>query len=283
MPAIDLSGATSDSHLVSLWLAARPESTRRVYEPVVLEFLATLAGREGGLKTLTAAEVIEWAETLVGEPATRARKVSTVKSLLSFAWRTGYCIYNVGRVLLGVPIPSKVSERILEEPEVKSLMAGASEGRDRAFVRLMYATGARVSELCKLRWVDMAQPGRVSVVGKGSKTRTLVVPQKILDEVFALKPAGAALTDYVFTSKRSPGRALDPRDAREIIYRARDAAGMTKKVCCHALRHSHATHSLDRGCKIHVLQQSLGHSNISTTSIYLHVRPNQGSAQFLDL
>lgn len=283
MPACDLSGATSDSHLVDLWLAARPPSTLAVYRPVAESFLATLDGRPGGLRVLTAAEVIEWAETLQGEPATRARKVSTVKSLLSFAWRTGYTLFNVGRALRCVKVPSKVHERILEEPEVKELLQGASQGRDHAFVRLMYASGARVSELCGLRWVDLAQPGRMSVLGKGSKVRTMTVPQRVLDEVKALKPGGALLTDPVFTSKRSPGRPLSVQDARQIVYRARDKAGVNEKTSPHWLRHSHATHALDRGAKLHVIQHSLGHSNIATTSVYLHVRPNQGSADFLDL
>ena len=283
MPACDLSGATSDTHLVDLWLAARPESTARVYRPVVEGFLASLMSREGGIKTLTAAETIEWAEGLGGEPATRARKVSTVKSLLTFAWRCGYTVYNVGRALRCVKVPSKVHERILEEPEVKDLFGAASMGRDRAFVRLMYASGARVKELCGLRWVDLAQPGRVTVLGKGSKVRTLTCPQRILDEVKALRPQGAGAQDPVFTSKRSPGRPLGVRDARQIVYRTRDRAGQSRKVSPHWLRHSHATHALDHGCKIHVLQQSLGHANVSTTSVYLHVRPNQGSADFLDL
>jgi integrase/recombinase XerD len=284
MPSLDLSGAGSDEHLVALWLAARPESTVTAYKPVAVEFLGGLAGRPGGLKVTTAAEVIEWAEGLAGEPATRARKVSTVKSLLSFAWRTGYTVYNVGRALRCVKVPSKVHERILEEPEMKALFAAAKEGRDRAFVRLMYASGARVGELCKLRWVDLAQPGRMSVLGKGSKVRTLVVPQKVLDEVKALRPQGAGSHDPVFTSKRKrPGAPLNVRDGRQIVYDARDRADQDRRVSPHWLRHSHATHALDHGCELHILSQSLGHANIATTSLYIHVRPNKGSAEFLDL
>ena len=277
----DLSGATSDQHLVALWLAARPPSTERVYRPVAEGFLVALQG--GSLRDLTAAQAIEWAEQLQGQPSTRARKVSTVKSLLTFAWRTGYSLHNVGRVLRCVKVPSKVAERILEEPEMRGLFEAASPGRDRAFLRLMYCTGARVSELCKLRWLDLAQPGRMSVLGKGSKVRTLVVPQVVLDEVRALKPQGVQLDAPVFTSKRSPGEALGVRDAREIVYRARRRAAQDRRVSPHWLRHSHATHALDHGAPIHLVQQSLGHANVSTTSIYLHVRPNQGSATYIKL
>lgn len=281
MTAADLSGARDDSHLVSLWLAQRPESTRRVYEPVADDFRVALKGQS--LREVNAATVIAWAEQLGGEPATRARKVSTVKSLLTFAWRTGYAVHNVGRVLRCVKVPSKVHERILEEPEMRALFTAASPGRDRAFLRLMYASGARVSELCKLRWVDLAQPGRVTVLGKGQKRRTLVLPEHVRAEVLALRPQGVSHEAPVFTSKRRPGRALDPREARQIVYRTRERASQDRRVSPHWLRHSHATHALDHGAPIHLVQQSLGHANVSTTSVYLHVRPNRGSAEYLDL
>jgi len=73
------------------------------------------------------------------------------------------------------------------------------------------------------------------------------------------------------------------RDAREIVYRARRAASLDRKASPHWLRHSHATHALDHGCPIHRLQHSLGHANVSTTSVYLHVRPNEGSSDFIKL
>lgn len=281
MTSPDLSGARDDVHLVQLWLAQRPASTARVYGPTAEEFRIALG--QGSLRDVDAAQLIRWAEGLVGQPATRARKVSTVKSLLTFAWRTGYSIHNVGRVLRCVPIPSKVHERILEEPEMVGLFAAASPGRDRAFLRLMYASGCRISELCGLRWADLHQPGRMTVLGKGRKTRTLIVPEKIRAEVLALKPQSATLADPVFCSKRRPGRALGVRDARQIVYNTRRRAEQDRRVSPHWLRHSHATHALDHGCKIHVLQQSLGHANVSTTSVYLHVRPNEGSSTYLKL
>lgn len=279
MAALDLSGARDDAHLVALWLAQRPESTQRVYRAAIDAFLVAVQG--GSIRDLDAAQLIAWAEGLQGEPATRARKVSTVKSLLSWAWRTGYTLHNVGRVLRCVRVPSKVHERILEEPEMVALFEAAPPGRDRAFLRLMYVSGARISELVKLRWCDLQQPGRMTVLGKGSKVRTLVVPPTILSEVRVLKPQGAELTAPVFTSKRRPGMPLGVRDAREIVYRARRRAEMDRKASPHWLRHSHATHALDHGCPIHKLQHSLGHANVSTTSVYLHVRPNEGSATYI--
>jgi integrase/recombinase XerD len=279
VPSIDLSGAVDDAHLVALWLAARPESTVLVYRPVAEAFLKSL---EGGLKVTTVAEVVRWFEGLTGEPATKARKVSTIKSLLSFAHRTGYTVYNVGRALRCLRAPSKLHERIVEEPGIQAMFHVTPPGRDHAFLRLMYCSGARISELCKLRWIDLAQPGRISFLGKGAKTRTIIVPQPILDEVLSLRQ-GASSMAPVFTSMRTPGAALDVRDARNIVYRARDRAHENTRLSPHWLRHAHATHALDHGAPIHLVQQSLGHSNVSTTSAYLHVRPNKGSSTYLVL
>jgi len=276
----DLSGARDDAHLVQLWLAQRPESTRRVYAPVADDFLKALGC---SIREASAAQVITWAEGLEGEPATRARKVATIKSLLGWAHRVGYTVFNVGRALRCVPVPSKIHERILEKPEVAALVEAAKPGRDRAFLRLMYVSGARISELCKLRWVDIRQPGRMTVLGKGRKVRTIVVPQKVLDEVLALRGPGVELSAPVFCSMKRPGRGLGVRDAREIVYRARKRAEMDRKASPHWLRHSHATHALDGGCPIHKLQASLGHSSLAVTGRYLHVRPSEGSSDYLDV
>ena len=290
MAYTDLSGATDEGHLVNLWLAGRPASTLAVYRPVAEEFLRTLQDRPGGLRVVTVAEVVRWVEGLAGEPATRARKVATIKSLLTFSWRTGYVLHNVGRAIQCVKVPSKLHTRFVEEPAIKALFAAAS-GRDRVFLRLMYYSGARLKELCMLTWRDVAQPGRVSLLGKGSKTRTVVVPLKVLDEVLVLKPRGAAPSDPVFCSKRDPREPLGVRDAREIVYSARDkvlddptSKGLVpENMSPHFIRHTHSVHAIDGGAPLHVLQHSLGHASLSTTSVYLHVRPNEGSATYLKL
>lgn len=276
MPHVDLSGAVSDSHLVSLWLAARPESTQRVYKRVALAFLTALDA-PGGLKTATVAQVVAWMERLTGAPATKAREVSTVKSLLSFAWRTGYCVYNVGRALRCVKVPSTLHEKIVDESEISDLISAANPGRDRAFLRLMYASGARISELCALCFKDLVG-ARVSVVGKGTKSRTILVPQSVADEVRALKGPDDGPTTRIFRSYR--GKPLGVRDARDIVYKTAERV-TTTKLAPHWLRHAHASHALDHGAPIHLVQNGLGHANVATTSKYLHVKPNQGSSQYL--
>ena len=270
----DLSGAASDIDLVQLWLAGRPASTRAKYEPVVVEFLRAV---EVGVKALTASHVIEWSESLQGADATRARLVSTVKSLLSFAWRTGYTGVNVGRILRCVKVTNRLHEKFIEEEQVMGLLAECAEGRDKLFVQLLYTGGLRIAEAVGLRFIDLSTRGHVSVVGKGQKGRTVLVPQSVINGLLALKGAQDGPTSKVFKSYR--GKPLGVRDARDIVYKAADEAGV--KLSPHWLRHAHASHALDHGCPIHLLQKSLGHANVATTSVYLHARPGTGASQYL--
>lgn len=271
MARTDLSGAVDDDHLVRLWLAGRPNSTIRVYKPVAHRFL-TVLGKT--VREATVADIIEWFEALTGATATIARRVSTVKSLLTFAWRTGYSLFNVGRVLKCVKVTDKLHERIIDEANVKALVDAAPEGRDRALVRLLYVGGLRISEAIALRPIDLGV-GRVTVLGKGSKARTIVVPETVLGPLRALCTNDPYAP--IFQSYRS--KPLGVRYAREIIYQAARKAGI--KAWPHLFRHCHASHSMDRGCPLHLLSKSLGHANISTTSRYLHVQPNEGSSQYL--
>jgi len=268
----DLSGVQTDTALVELWLAGRPESTKGKYAPVVEAFLAVVRP----LRELTAADVIAWKESLYGAEATRARWVSTVKSLLSFAWRTGYTGVNVGRILRCVKVTNRLHERFIEEETVRRLVGAAEEGRDQLLLKLLYTGGLRISEAVGLRFIDLGV-GRVTVVGKGAKARTIVVPEAILEGLRGLRRSGDGPTSRVFKSYR--GKPLGVRYAREIVYQAADRAGI--KLSPHWLRHAHATHALDHGCPIHLLQKSLGHANVATTSVYLHARPDKGASQFL--
>jgi integrase/recombinase XerD len=229
------------------------------------------------VRTATAADLIEWMDALTGAAATRARRVATVKSLFSFAWKTGYVPANVARVLKCVKVPDTLHERIMDEEHVQQLVVAAKPGRDRVLIRLLYIAGVRISEAVALRWKDIGK-GRLTVQGKGARTRTLTVPEPILTDLRALRGEGQDDAANVFLSVRRR-RPLDVRGAREIVYLTAERARLT--LSPHWLRHAHATHAINHGCPIHVVQRSLGHKNVSTTSRYLHVRPDQGSSQYL--
>lgn len=273
----DHSGAVSDEHLVVLWLTGRPTTTQRVYRMTVSRFLARLQAKGLSLQTATVADLIEWVDTLSGAPRTKARAISTVKSLLTYAHRTGYTVFNVGRALRCPKIPDDLHERIMEETDIRTLFEAAREGQERVFLRFLYTSGARVSEACGVRFKDIVGNRVTLMRGKGGRSRTVVVPIDVLDAVRELRRPSDHDGSLVFKSRW--GTPLKPRTAQMMLKRI--SARASQEATPHYFRHAHATHSLDHGAPIHVVQRSLGHKNVSTTSRYLHARPTEGASQYL--
>jgi integrase/recombinase XerD len=165
--------------------------------------------------------------------------------------------------------------------EVDALLAAPDLGtpkglRDRAMLELMYACGLRVSELCALRrGAVQADPGLVRVMGKGAKERLVPVGRSALAHLSRYleegRPQllGERASPYLFVSTRGGkvGRAAFWRDLRAWALKA----GIRKAVSPHKLRHSFATHLLERGADLRSVQAMLGHANIGTTQIYTHV------------
>lgn len=269
------SGASTDEQLIELWLSGRPESTQGVYRPVVTEFLGLV---QKGLQEAQVADLVRFSETIVGSEATRYRKVSTIKSLFSYAHRTGYCPFNIGLPIQCPRPQNKLHEKILEPSDVQSVIQAATAGRDRTLTRFLYASGARISEACNLCFKDLVG-NRVSFFGKGRKTRTVLIPDSVAAELRSLRRKGDTDQSYIF--KSFSGRQLLPRNARQMIGKAADEAAL--EISPHWIRHAHASHSLENGAPIHLVSSCLGHENISTTSRYLHAKPNDGSSRYLEL
>jgi len=120
----------------------------------------------------------------------------------------------------------------------------------------------------------------LSVEGKGSKPRTVLVPEGLIAELKRLR--GLNEPDDAVVFKGREGRAISTGHARRLITTA-GMESLGKPVSAHWLRHSHACHAVENGVPLHVLQMSLGHASLATTSVYLHARPNQGSSQYLRL
>jgi integrase/recombinase XerD len=117
------------------------------------------------------------------------------------------------------------------------------------------------------------------VFGKGSKTRTVLLPSAIWRELLRFRQH-AALDAPVFASPRGGGH-LHPSSIERIVGRAAARAGLEAKVSPHWLRHSHATHALERGAPIHLVAATLGHASVATTGKYLHARPTDSSSRYL--
>jgi integrase/recombinase XerD len=269
----------NDGECIDLWLHGRPALTASAYRADVASFrrVAPLPLRQVAL-----ADLQRWAESLTEtSPATQRRKLAAVKSLLTFGHRIGYLALDVGRPLRLPKVKDTLSERILDEAEVQRMIALEPSPRNHALLRVLYSCGLRISEVAGLTWQDAKgtrKGGQLTVFGKGGKTRFVLVPLKLWKQLAALR-GDAAPDDPIFRSRE--GGALYRSQVHHIVKAAAARAGVSPKASAHWLRHAHASHALDRGAPVHVVQQSLGHGSLATTTRYTHVRPDDGSSNYL--
>jgi integrase/recombinase XerD len=160
--------ADTDTQLLALWLHGRPASTQGAYNSDVERFLA-FVGKP--LRSVTLGDVQAFADSLSDKaPSTRARILSSLKSLFAFGYRLGYLPFDVGRPLRLPARKSTLAERIMTEADTHRVIALEPNRRNRVMLRLRYASGVRVSELCGLKWRDLKErddAGQVTMFGKG--------------------------------------------------------------------------------------------------------------------
>jgi integrase/recombinase XerD len=280
----ELDRPSFDQQLVAIWLHGRPPHTQRAYRADVSRFLAT-AGKP--LAQVTLPDLQRFADSLEGlAAASRYRSLSAVKSLLAFGHRLGYLPFDVGRALRLPAVRNRLAERILPEAELHRMLGLEPDPRNRALLTLLYASGVRVSELCGLCWRDLqpsGEGGQITVFGKGGISRAIQLPAFVWRLVLGLRAPGAGAGDAVFRSRKGKARGLGPVAVLRIVRKAAARAGIDAPVSPHWFRHAHASHALDRGAPIHLVQATLGHASITTTGRYLHARPNDSSSRFLPL
>ncbi|MEM1425405.1 MAG: tyrosine-type recombinase/integrase [Cyanobacteria bacterium P01_H01_bin.130] len=274
--------------LMTLWLHGKSRHTRRYYRRDAERFLR-FAGAP--LTELDAMDVQRFFDALEGDrlaPSSLGRSIAAVKSFLRFAHQTGAIADNIGAAFKVPSSKDTLSERILSREEVLALINQATSERNRVMLRMLYSCGLRVSELCGLQWRDLRsrqEGGQVTIYGKGNKTRVVLIPTAVWQDLEGLKTRRCTPPNRmapVFPSRKG-GNALDPSQVMRIVRQAARNAGLDAPVSPHWLRHAHASHSLDRGAPIHLVQATLGHASVATTGRYLHARPQDSSSQYLDL
>ena len=281
--AVMPSQADSDQQLITLWLKSHTsEHTRRAYTADVQRLLEHTGGKS--LATTTLADLQGFAESLIDSElsaSSRKRTINAIKSLLSFGQKIGYLPFNVGAALKAPKPKNTLAQRILTEAEVHAMIALTTKRRDQVLLRLLYASAGRVSEVCALTWQDAqasGDSGQVTLFGKGDQTRAVLLSKATWQALTSLR-GDAKPTDPVFVSRK--GGHLDESQAWRIVRAAARRAGITGNVSPHWLRHSHATHALDRGATATLVRDTLGHASLSTTSMYAHARPSDSSALHL--
>jgi integrase/recombinase XerD len=277
-----VTNASSDRELILVWLGDKSDTTQVSYHSTVSKFIEFIAKPLAEVKL---EDLQLWERGLKArfKLTTVANKVLVIKSLFSFGVKTGYLSFNVGSFLKTPKAKETIAERILNVSDVRGLIKyGVKNERDRLLLSLMYGCGLRVSEVIGLTWDDLrshGDGGKATVFGKGSKTRMVIIPDKLWQQVKEFEKYHR-VNQYVFISRHH--NQMERSVVHRMIKRACRRAGIDERASAHWLRHSHASHSLEAGCNLRLLQQSLGHASVTTTERYLHISPDAGSSQFIE-
>ncbi len=249
-------------------------------------------------------EDMERFAAFAGDPPTGAVSRDDLRGFVAWLSQKGYSESSVNRMLSGLrgffaycldqgligsdpceglrslKAPRRLPEFLFEDEAAAFVELPRGEGfapaRDRALLEFFYSTGCRLSEVTglEMRALDLER-GEARVMGKGSKERIVFLNSKAVASMREYLPLRAVrlraggTSERVFLSQR--GRPLSDRGAAYIVWRWAAASAQAKKVHPHIFRHSFATHLMDRGADIRLVQELLGHSSVSTTQVYTHV------------
>jgi integrase/recombinase XerC len=256
--------------------------TLRSYRVDLTDFERFLTGRRvGGFAAADSRAVRAWLTTLHarGLSATSVgRKLAALRSCYRFLVRRGVLERNPAREVRGPRQPRKLVSFLPVDEAIQLVegraIGGAARNRDVAILELLYASGLRVSELSGLDVDALDRAERtVRVLGKGRKERIVPFGGEAARALEAWLGARGTRPGPLFTSAR--GARLGVRSIHAIVRRSARAAGITRRVSPHTLRHTFATHLLDRGADLRMIQELLGHSRLSTTQRYTHVAADQ--------
>jgi integrase/recombinase XerD len=259
------------------------ENTLGAYRADLLALNNRLVGKSVDLVHAAQADLLEYIAWRVeggAKPRSTARQLSSFRRFYRYLLREGQ-ISTDPTANIAMPKVGRALPQSLTEAEVDSLLSAPNVmeplgHRDRAMLEVLYATGVRVSELISLKMSQInLNQGVLRIIGKGDRERLIPLGDEAQDWIreFIEGPRIEILlerqTDYLFPTRR--GDRMTRQAFWHIIKRYAKKAGVSKKLSPHTMRHAFATHLLNNGADLRVVQLLLGHSDVSTTQIYTHV------------
>lgn len=270
--------------LDSLWLeSGLSKNTVEAYKRDLVAFSSWLAESEIDLSAATRQDILRYQSVRLREGRkvrSEARLLSSLRRFYRYLCREEVRdtdpTVQIESPRLGKPLPSSLTEleveTLLEQPDI-SIALGL---RDRAMLEVLYATGLRVSELVSLTFEQLnMRQGLIRCIGKGNKERLVPLGEVALDYIqdylLESRPEllNGRMSDDLFPTRR--GKAMTRQAFWYLIKRYASQAEIEKELSPHTLRHAFATHLLNNGADLRIVQLLLGHSDLSTTQIYTHV------------
>ena len=209
-----------------------------------------------------------------------ARALVAVKMFFRFLWAEGHVAEDLTSLIEGPKLTRYLPEVMIER-EVTALLAAPDPSspiglRDHAILQLLYATGARVSEVANIKLDALhLDLGYVRLLGKGSKERIVPVSESAIETINeyleTARPVILKGTESPYLFANTKGRALGREALWRLVKKYALKAGVARRISPHTLRHSFATHLLEHGADLRAIQEMLGHASILTTERYTHV------------
>ena len=265
------------------------EHTTRAYLGDLTSFFDNLELQKvDDLSDVTIAHIRSWLATQQvkgGARTTLSRRAVSIRLFTKWATKKGFLAKDIG-LTLATPKGHRTLPEVLSVADATVAMdslatrvaeeESATSIRDCAILEVLYASGARVSELCGLDLDDIDyQRNTILVLGKGNKERTIPLGNPAMKALnnwiknARSEMANGTSGEAVFLGVR--GKRIDQRTVRTVVYEALEALEGAQRLGPHALRHSAATHLLEGGADLRTVQEILGHASLATTQIYTHV------------
>lgn len=223
-------------------------------------------------KDITCDDIKEYTAHLISDKKLKATSVNIALSSLKFFYEE-----VMKKNIFGDIKPPKLEKKIptvLSKEEVKKLLESTKNFKHKILIELMYSAGLRVSEAVSLKINDLELDEKMGIVrsGKGKKDRHIILSSQLIEHIKEYLEDRDDEGQYIFGKG---DKHLTTRQAQKVVSAAAKNAGIKKRVFCHALRSSFATHLLESGTDIRVIQVLLGHSNLATTERYTQVSNEQ--------
>lgn len=271
-----MTNATNDAQVIAMWLSDKSKTSIGTYTASIKQFFDFV---NLPLQQLKIDDIFLYRSSLVQrgyKPQTVTNKLMGVKSLITFAHKIGYINFNVGAIVRGMKDKDNLNEKIITAEDVQRLFSVIDNPQHRIMIRTLVNTGLRITELCNLKWTDL-RDNLLTVQGKGDRTRVLTLSEDLLRDILWLyRP----YYTYIFSTRN--GNPISRGNAHNYLKRYLHKAGLNEDISCHWLRHTFASTALANGADLLLVSKSLGHSNISVTSRYLHTIKTECATDYVD-